>query len=499
MLDVYDPDIDNPPFDIIGFEACLMSCLDVTHALEGFAKFYCLSEESVPGDGWDYGPFLAAMTEDPSMSSAKVAQNIVDANTNYYMKDNVQIPFVNYDVTFSVIDAAKASELYDAYVELCKAQLFDACDDMGVLAEIGRCARRSTRYAGSYSKYYNLVDLGNYTDYLVDSYPDECSRIKELIGETVLYHRENGALADSTGIAAYVPSEIEGAGGLSHFLDYVYNISDNDDINALYYYKQAGCLDKDLIEQSSLAGSGKVPQVLNVKEFKKFSKIKPEFDDNGFIIPIGEELQSLMTGYEMEIGLYDEDANMITYFGRDDCLFADGEGNLATDFEGEWIYLDDVPLPLEVVSSTPATTEYRSHVYYNGDEAYLGISCDHDTGEVFITDVRLVPDESADDINYLSNTRSQEKVELGAKITPIYDVTYFDSNSSEYGSGDTVTLKENTDLKWDTLDEGYYVATARITDPRGDSYYSAVIGITMDRSGIRDQKIDKRFYGSEYN
>lgn len=496
---VYAPDIDNPPFDIIGFDACLMSCLDVTHALDGFAKFYCLSEESEPGDGWDYGPFLTAMTEDPTMSSAKVAQSIVDANTNYYMQDNIRNPLFNNDVTFSVIDASKASELYDAYGELCRAQLLDACDDMGVLAEIGKCAGKSTRYGGSYSKVFNLVDLGNYTDYLVDSYPDECSRIKELIDEAVLYHRENGALIDSTGIAVYVPNDIEDHGGLLSFLDYVYNISDNSDINALYYYKQAGCLSEDLMEQSSLADAGKLPQVLNVKEFKKFVKIKPEFDDNGFVIPIGEKLQSLMTGYEMQIGLYDEEFDMITYLGRDDSLYVDGEGNLVSDFEGEWIYLNDAPLHLEVVSSKPATTVYRSHVYYNEDEAYLGISCDHDTGEVFITDVRKVPDESEEDINYLTNTRSRERVEPGANITPIYDVSYFDNNSTGYITGDTVTLDENTELKWDTLDEGYYVATARITDPRGDSYYSAVIGITMDRSGIRDQKIDKRFYGSEYN
>ena len=47
---VYRPSSTKPAFDIIGFDACLMSCLEVTNTLNGFADYYCLSEESEPGD-----------------------------------------------------------------------------------------------------------------------------------------------------------------------------------------------------------------------------------------------------------------------------------------------------------------------------------------------------------------------------------------------------------------------------------------------------------------
>ena len=68
---VYDPDSKDKAFDIIGFDACLMSTLEVTHALDGFADYYVLSEEIEPGDGWDYTPWLRAMTNDPTMSPAR--------------------------------------------------------------------------------------------------------------------------------------------------------------------------------------------------------------------------------------------------------------------------------------------------------------------------------------------------------------------------------------------------------------------------------------------
>ena len=121
LSDVYTPDMDNPPYDIIGFDACLMSSIEVTHALEGFGRFYCLSEESEPGDGWDYAPVLRAMTDDPTMSPASVAQKIADSYTDFYMREDINQSLLEWDVTFSVIDAEKAAELYDAYAALCQA------------------------------------------------------------------------------------------------------------------------------------------------------------------------------------------------------------------------------------------------------------------------------------------------------------------------------------------------------------------------------------------
>ena len=51
LSSVYRPSKTDPAFDIIGYDACLMSTLEATHALDGFADYYCVSEEVEPGDG----------------------------------------------------------------------------------------------------------------------------------------------------------------------------------------------------------------------------------------------------------------------------------------------------------------------------------------------------------------------------------------------------------------------------------------------------------------
>ena len=498
LSSVYTPNRNKPAFDIIGFDACLMSTIEVTHALDGFAQFYCLSEETEPDDGWDYTPVLQAMTADPTMSPARVAQQVADSYIDNYMRQNINQSLIQCDVTFSVIEAKKAAELYDAYGALCREQLLDAVDDLGVLAEIGRCAGRSTRYCGSDFNIMNTVDLGNYMDQLIDSYPEESSRVKDLIGEAVLYHRESGGLSDSTGMAVYVPADVTTIAGLSYYLDFIYDVCEDDSVAALYYYKQAGCLNDELKESLALI-TDKEPQVLDVAAFRRFSADKPVVDGGGFRLPVSDQLQNLIVDYELEIGRYDEANNIITYYGRENCLTLDGEGYLVSDFDGKWICLDGEPLYVEVVSFTPAATIYRSHVLYNGHNAYIELSRDRDTDEISITGVRKVPTGPLGDANYLINTRSNEEIAYGVKIIPLYLQGDFNANSINNVRGKQITFGNKTSLQLEALPTGQYLSTAVITDPRGDSYYSAVLASTLDRGTMKDWRTDPRFFGRDYN
>ena len=67
----------------------------------------------------------------------------------------------------------------------------------------------------------HMADLGNYIEKLSASYPNECEKVSKLIGETVLYHRENGSLCDSTGIAVYLPVQVGEYRGLDYYLNYL--------------------------------------------------------------------------------------------------------------------------------------------------------------------------------------------------------------------------------------------------------------------------------------
>lgn len=495
LSSVYRPNSAKPAFDIIGFDACLMGCLEVTHALEGFASYYCLSEEVIPGDGWDYGPWLQALTDDPTMSPALVGRKIADSYTDYYVTQNINVPMLENNTTFSVIDASKASELYDAYSALCRAQLVDAVQDLGVLADIGRCGVRATRYGVNHANVFNTADLGNYVDYTIDSYPEQSSRIKDLIKEAVLYHRDSGTLSDSTGMAVYIPTDVSDLNGLVYYLEYVYDICDSDSVRSLYYYKQAGCLNDELKKYVATL-TDKEPEVLDITAFHDFSRAEPAIDSEGFVIPVNAELQRLMTGYQLEIGKYDDDEQTITYYGRADALRLDGEGGLESTFDGTWICLNGEPLYVEPVSSTAAGIEYKAHINYDGNEAYLMISCDRDTGECAISGIRKVDEDNA--INSLASTRSIIEPEAGKKIVPLYVQTNYKTGETKSVEGKSIRFSARIEVTREQLPKGYYLTTAVISDSRGDNYYSRVIGATASGRGISEWKVDEAFFGRDY-
>lgn len=497
LSSVYSPDINKPAFDIIGFDACLMSSLEVTHALDGFASYYTLSEEVEPGDGWDYGPWLQAMTDDPTLSAPQIGRAIADSYMDFYMTQNVNLDILSNDVTFAVLDAKKCAELYDAYCDLARAQLIRAADDISVLSEIGRCSDKSTHYCSFIYDVYNTVDLANYVDHMVDSFPEECSRVKNLIGEAVLYHRENGSLSDSEGISVYLPARIRDFSGMGYFLEYVNDIAEDDTIRALYYYKVAGCLNDELKKHLATLTDVK-PKTLNTTLFRQFSRLAPEIVEDGFSIPVGEELQSLMQGYEMETCVYDRDNLTITYYGRENTLRLDGEGNLVGSFDGQWICLDGVPLAVEVASSSASSVEYRAKVLCDGKESYLVFDCDRDTGEFSINGIREIPDPNTDGINYLTVSRSMTEIKDGSKIIPVYVVDDLKTNQRTEKKGETVKLTSSSRITRKALPNGYYLCSAVITDQRGESYYSAVVGHTVSGGKVSERKVDTDFYGRDY-
>lgn len=490
---VCTPSHEQPPFDIIGFDACLMSTLEATHALDGYAAFFCLSEEVEPGEGWDYGPWLQAMTDDPTMSPARVAQAIADSFTDYYIAKGIRMPLLENDVTFSVLDGSRTEALYDAYCALAEKQLVDAAEDIGVLAEIGRCANKSTRFAQNYHNVYNMIDLGNYMDYLVDTYPYECSRVKDLMNEAVLYHRENGAVSDATGIAVYFPAEVSELNGLLYYLDYVYNISENDSVTALYYYKQAGCLTDELKEYVATL-TDQEPKTLDVAPFRAFSRASADFDSEGFLLPVSAELQSMLVDYELELTRVDEKEGKLVCYGREQALRLDGEGHLVSEFDGEWIHLNNIPLYVDVVSSTPSATEYQAHVRHGSDEAYLMISRDRDTDELNITGLRKVSE--TDDV--MSATRSVVELMPGDTLAPIYMITDLTSGSIYAEDGKKTTFNDRSDLELRPLPEGDYLSTAVISDQRGDSYYSEVVGSTLERGSMKNWRAEPAYFGRDY-
>ncbi|UCE75038.1 MAG: hypothetical protein JSV56_04865, partial [Methanomassiliicoccales archaeon] len=62
--------------DVIGFDACLMSTIEVAQSMAPYADYMVASEVTEPGTGWDYN-FLSYLKQNPNMNPVELGKKIV--------------------------------------------------------------------------------------------------------------------------------------------------------------------------------------------------------------------------------------------------------------------------------------------------------------------------------------------------------------------------------------------------------------------------------------
>ena len=151
---------DEKKFEMINFDACVMSSVEIVTSLENYTDYMVMSPESEPGKGQEYTTWLNAVKRDPSMNGFELGKYIVDAMIAFYSNDEG----TDDAAALSVIDA-------ENFRERQLPQLAEL--DELLISEAKNVGSRNNRYnfydelysaANSYS--YNLAscslyDLGN--------------------------------------------------------------------------------------------------------------------------------------------------------------------------------------------------------------------------------------------------------------------------------------------------------------------------------------------------
>lgn len=91
---------------LIGFDACLMSMVEVAYEIREYAPVMVASEESEPGDGWPYDTVLADLVADAAMNAADLGAIIVARYYESYTSGKTQaaIDLAAVDTLVSEID-----------------------------------------------------------------------------------------------------------------------------------------------------------------------------------------------------------------------------------------------------------------------------------------------------------------------------------------------------------------------------------------------------------
>ena len=80
------------PLDLLGMDACLMSCLEVAYQCDDDVRAVVSSEELEPGDGWPYDKILADLRSNPAMDGAALGRVVVKRYIESYKNREDQWP-----------------------------------------------------------------------------------------------------------------------------------------------------------------------------------------------------------------------------------------------------------------------------------------------------------------------------------------------------------------------------------------------------------------------
>ncbi len=78
--------LQNKKFDVVGFDACCMSMLEIAYTIAPFAHYMVASQELEPGAGWNYEEIFSLFTS-TSPSPLDFVQHIVKAYKKTYLKE----------------------------------------------------------------------------------------------------------------------------------------------------------------------------------------------------------------------------------------------------------------------------------------------------------------------------------------------------------------------------------------------------------------------------
>ncbi len=187
--------------DILGFDACLMSMVEVAYQIRDSVNLTCGSEEEEPGDGWPYDTILKSLTARPSMTPPDLAKVIVDRYlASYKPRDGV---------TLAAANLAGIGPLVDAVNQLGRA-LTPLLTDAGARSTVIALRSQVQEYTAPYDQYCDLADL---CDLLVERVANPglgraCQTVHAALGKVIIASGAKGPrVAHSHGISVYFPKK----------------------------------------------------------------------------------------------------------------------------------------------------------------------------------------------------------------------------------------------------------------------------------------------------
>ena len=452
-------------FDMVGFDACLMATVECAWAMEPVADYLVASEQTEPGDGWSWTGFLNQLGSDPSTATTDLGKTIIDDFSAHYAETGEE------DTTLSLIDLREISRVY----ERLSTFLDEAADsieaDNALFTTMSGARSRAKSYAEDSVDQVDLVDMVDRSDF------EGADDVSEAVASCVKYRSDTSS--GSNGIAMYFPyseasqySDVRqvlediGYTGPVAFYDYFLSVMGNSPTSSSHgivssYASTQVAQDSgtaasassssDSYANESLSSEGWFEDLSNEFSYQELpDELELASDGSNWVVDMDDSLWSDFADFQITVMQNYDDGYLM--LGTDDAYQVTDDGNIAVDFDGEWLSIDGSFFSF--YCDAPEETE-DGEIRYSG--TIPAILNGGERVDLVVTWPTASERGDGETIGYVQGYRMSGQdyvlgrglgqLEAGDTLTPVFD--YFDSEGNwvETLQGDAITVSDPSDVE----------------------------------------------------
>ncbi len=459
-------------FELVGFDACLMSTMETAAALTPYARYMVASQELEPGTGWDYTAWLNALAADTTMDGLAVGTMICDS---FFAK--CATGGTESLATLAVTDLSQIPGLASAF-DTMAAEMKGFTSVPEKLQPFTQAMVRAENYGGNNDGegYTNMVDLGDLALCAEGVLSDTGDTLLASLSKAIPYHVAGDGRQKSNGLSIYVPLAVASgeldqyatlaatSGEYLRFLEGLYDWTIPGDVvivEPVYPTEQS----TPAVQQTSVEDIESA-QALSPEEFTL--SFTTTLSDEGSILLDVTDGAEIISTVAFNLFYQDDESNSLWYLGSDFDINQNDEGTQYWDnYRNVWTIINDNLCTMSALSFTDDYILYTVPVQVNGKPTNLRMLYHRDTAEYEVIGTWDGIDGetgmSSREVRLLQDGDLVEFVFDAADLTTSEDTSFVSSGFTVSGP---VIAEEAT------LFDGVYYYQYEITDIFGQTHQS---------------------------
>ena len=439
MAKVYDKDESAPPFDIIGFDACLMATYGTANNFLGYGRYLVASQESEPAVGWDYDGIIDGFHAGVGSDPAVLGRVICDS----YLK-GCEDEDVDLAATLSVVDLSRLPALTAAYEKMGEEALAAAKDNpKQFFASYAREADGTTNF-GPNSKdsgFTNMIDMGVFARHTKDLLPETSDAVLDALDRAVVYQVKGFLNSNAGGLSCYYPYD------KSQQQEFEDVRAASPHYKSLYKYFAGG----------TLQGMRTLKFDISLLEDHPIGVDR----DGAVYCDLTQAQMDELASVRCNLLYYDVESNIFMMLGSDANVNADWEtGHFTDNFDGTWPMLAGHPIHIEVTEIDDDFVHYLAPIKLNGRKVYLQIAYDYDKEKYIIIG-------ATEGLNAAgASGRNAIKLKAGDTVTTLMmGAALDDTDNIQQVEAETFKLQPGFAVADEELGDGTYAYCFEFTTP----------------------------------